>query len=356
MRNIEKIKKQKSNTADIILYSVILGIIINIISNALESIFDVNPTVYLIIGGCTVVLLIIATLLYKVFKLNMYLIIKSSFIVDENNNNDILSVPNYKISEDMYEYLLSSFVENTAIQNLWTNGVFNNLVNEQFSENEIRNSNSGEIRNLFVELVEYCLLENLSIFIEDYFNSKNMRKNIITLSQNSLPDILLENRFLKLFSENPTNRSAFINLKTNDLENVVMMMGKGGAIYRRFSLNLPKYSKVFRKDKNTIIIDTKLFTLSLKVVFEGFNDFMEPEFYKYYIHKDWTDFSNYCFNVHVTVKYKLLSIFKIMDWKYYNWLDDYIEKLVHYCDIESFYKDINWDSAKTIIQILNYKN
>ena len=45
-------------------------------------------------------------------------------------------------------------------------------------------------------------MDDFSIFIEDYFNSRNMNENVITFDQNAVPDILLNNRFLKLFSEN----------------------------------------------------------------------------------------------------------------------------------------------------------
>lgn len=43
MKYINEIKKQKENTINIVLYSVILGVIINIISNALGLILDIKP-------------------------------------------------------------------------------------------------------------------------------------------------------------------------------------------------------------------------------------------------------------------------------------------------------------------------
>ena len=77
-----------------------------------------------------------------------------------------------------------------------------------------------------------------------------MNNNVINLDQKSIPDILLENRFLKLFSEDPNNRMSFVNDDSeNDYENVVKSY-QNGAIFRRFQLNLPKGSKVFRLEKH----------------------------------------------------------------------------------------------------------
>ena len=56
--------------------------------------------------------------------------------------------------------------------------------------------------------------------------------------------------------------------------------------------------------------------------------------------------------IEVDVKYKYSSLLKIWDWKYYNWLDEYLVKLLNYCDIENFYKNIGWEKSKTILRIL----
>ena len=54
----------------------------------------------------------------------------------------------------------------------------------------------------------------------------------------------------------------------------------------------------------------------------------------------------------LNVKYKISSLLKLWDWKYYNWLDEYLVKLANYCDIDTFYKNIGWEKSKTILRIL----
>ena len=69
MKYINEIKKQKENTMNIVLYSVILGVIINVISNALGLILDIKPWIYLVAGIGVSVLLIGLTLIYNILKL-----------------------------------------------------------------------------------------------------------------------------------------------------------------------------------------------------------------------------------------------------------------------------------------------
>ncbi|MCQ2485883.1 MAG: hypothetical protein MJ168_11200 [Clostridia bacterium] len=356
MKYINELKKQKSNTINIILYSVILGVVINIASDSLGELFETTPIINLLIGISFTVILISLTLIYNIVKLNKTIEYKGAFIVDEKNNNKLLSIPNYKISENMKEYLNSSFCENKAIKRQWQNGNFTSFDFIGVNKHKRIIAKTNESTDLLIELLEYCILDNLSIFIGDYFNLKHLNENVISLDQNSIPDILLDNRFLKLFSENPQNRSAFLcESETRNYDNVVLMQEKNGAIYRRFNLNLPKGSKAYRSNKNTVIIDTKLFVLTIKVLFGGFNTFIENDFYKYYLNKDDTSFSEYQFNIEINVKYKLNSIFRIHDWKYYNWLDTYVERLNHYCNFATFLEDIGWEKNKTIIKIINTK-
>lgn len=352
MKYIKNIKKQKLNTLQIILYSVILGIIINVISDALGFLLDIKPKLYLTLGIAIIIFLLSFTLVYNILKLNLKVKFVGDLIINKDKNNDILPIPNYEISKDMKDYLKSSFIENKAIKNLWCKGNFDYWVVAKEGNVEKIKRNENETKKLLVELIEYCVLENLSSFIVDYFNKLNMKKKVISINQNSIPEILLNNRFLKLFSENPNNRNAFVGNEAKEFNNVILMTIGNGAMYRKFDLSLPKGSKVYRKN-DKIMIDTKLFKLSLKINFDGFNSFIEPDFYKYYIHSKSDAFQEYEFQIEVEVKYKVLSIFKIMDWKYYNWLDEYIDVLQNYCDIKTFYKNINWCQSKTLIQILN---
>lgn len=80
---------------------------------------------------------------------------------------------------------------------------------------------------------------------------------------------------------------------------------------------------------------------------------VEKDFYKYYLHEtEYQGFHDWKYMVEFNVKYKISSLLKLWDWKYYNWLDEYLVKLANYCDVDTFYKNIGWEESKTILRIL----
>lgn len=360
-RTIEEFKNQKSELNSIIAYSIVLGISINIISGILNEIFDIPLWLKLIIWAGISLAVIIASQVIKLCRLNSKIKFKCLFIADESQKNKLIEIPNYKISMDMENNFEAAFSENLAYKKLWEDSGLDKLKGRKTL------GAVAESKKLLIEMLEYCILEHFSTFIGDYYNIRHITKKIISYSGNDLPDVLLKNRFLKLFSEDPKNRAAFCTSAetgiyiteesddtSDDMGTVIYMTGDNGAIYSRFSLNIPKGSKVFRKNDNTIVVDTKLFTLMYKVVFDGFSAVVESDFYKYYLHQTkHHGFHDWQYYVEVNVRYKITSLLKVWDWKYYNWLDEYLVKLSNYCDIDTFYNNIGWKESKTILRILN---
>lgn len=360
-KTIQELKNQKTELNGIIVYSIVLGISINIISGIISEILDIPIRLELIIWGFISLSVVLISQIIKLCRLNNKVKFDCLFIADESEKNEFVEIPNYKISMEMSRNFKSAFSENSAYQRIWEDSGLDKLNNKKTK------ASASESKKLLLEMIEYCLLQHFSIFIGDYYNTRNITKKIVSYSENDIPDVLLKNRFLKLFSEDPQNRSAFCSnqkskiyivedsndLTEYDFDNVVYMIGNNGALFRRFKLTMPKGSKVFRENDNTIVLDTKLFTLKYKVAFDGFTTVVEPDFYKYYLHKDKKfEFHDWKFYVEIDVKYKISSLLKLWDWKYYNWLDEYLEKLANYCDINIFYKNIGWEESKTILRIL----
>lgn len=362
-KSVEKFREEKHEYFNIVVFSVVLSTVINIISGALCDIYNIHPLVYIVCGSIITFFLIIFSLLYRIHKLNLSIEYKGMFIIDKQNKNRLIKIPNYKINNDMVNYLESSFIENKAMKKIWEEGNLQKINFCQSDKNGTIYAKCDESINLFLELVEYSLLENFSIFISDYFNLLHLHSKVELWSKESVPDILLTNRFLKLFSEDMNNRSAFFedtedsNNSTIECEGTVVTSYKNGALYRRFDLYLPKGTTIHKNNNNSITIDTKLFTLTIKYLYGGFSTVVDNEFIKYYIGREGKmSYHPYQFNININVKYKLVSIFKIYDWKYYNWLDEYIISLKHYCDKETFLNDICWNNNKTFIKVLEKMN
>lgn len=360
---VETFKNDKKDLLNIIVFSILLSTIINIVSNYVCDELNIKPYVVIILGAVIIIAMLLLYLFSKKHKLDSTVEFKGCFIVDRKSNNKMIRIPDYPINKNMINYLDSAFAENSALKEMWENGnlqMFESPISDKKGHIYAQTSSSVE---LLIELIEYSILEHFSTFICDYFNKLNMNDKVECLYIDSVPDVLLSNRFLRLFSENMENREAFLNdadEKSDDKRdnsNVVMAFGANGALFKRFDLTLPKNTKVKKDGKNTIVIDTNLFVIKIHYLYGGFSTIFDGEFYKYYIgDKKSFKYDTFQFNVNVDVKYKWSSIFKLYNWNLYNWFDDYLDSLHHYCDKNAFLNDINWDGTKSIIRVIKNIN
>ena len=169
----------------------------------------------------------------------------------------------------MSYYLKAALSENKALKNIW---IKNGLRVDYIDENGnyiLKTSKSCDILN---ELIEYCILNRLCTHLNSYFKL-NKLNDIKVIDRYEIPDILLENRFLKIFSEDINNREYFIDCipDKNEDEEFVSINGKEGTLYEKFELLLPRNSKIKRKNKNTILIDNYIFTISLSCMYDGYS-------------------------------------------------------------------------------------
>ena len=69
---------------------------------------------------------------------------------------------------------------------------------------------TGKGHQLIIEATEYYVLEKLSSHLTDYFNRPHFdEQELHTFARNDIPDVLLSNRFLELFSKPMEDRPLF---------------------------------------------------------------------------------------------------------------------------------------------------
>lgn len=360
-KTVKEFRNQRIELRRILAYSVIMGISINIISGSLGNMFNLPVWLSLTLWIGIALAIIVISQIIELHRLNSSIKFECHFITNESEKNSLVAIPGYKIVEDMERFFKAAFSENPAYRAIWEESGLDKLKGRHVM------TMPNDSKKLISEMIEYCVLQHFSTFIGDYYNTRRITEKTVEYSGEDIPNVLLKNRFLKLFSEEPKNRASFCNdptvgvhmvdeddTESKDKGTLVYMIGSNGAIYQRFNLAIPKGSNVYRKDDNTIEIDTKLFTLKYKFVFVGMSAFVEQDFYNYYLHMPIDSILHgWLFYIEIDVKYKVAALIKIWDWKYYNWLDEYLERISGYCDINQFYKNIYWNEAKTLIQILN---
>lgn len=271
----------------------------------------------------------------------------SGFIIYLKNENKLKEIPRYQFSEEILRFLSGAFGENEALRRQWEKEPLSNMYCME------KGKTPAASIKLVHEAVEYYVLETLSTHLTDYFNQEQYDKSELKeFSREDVPDILLKNRFMELFSAPMENRSAFSDDHDRDPGEgvVVMSLGPNGVFYSRFDLTLPKDAVVARVD-GKIIIETSKFKLTLAIIFEGTGYVTPRNFEKYYLAlDDFENFSEFKVKFNADVKFKLLSTITKSNWDYHSWLDGYFEKIEREMSGDAFFKKINWETVATMIQ------
>lgn len=271
----------------------------------------------------------------------------SGFIIYLKNENELKKIPRYQFSEEIFRFLSGAFGENEALRRQWEKEPLSNMYRME------KGKNSAASVKLIHEAVEYYALDTLSTHLTDYFNQEQYDESELKeFSREDVPDILLKNRFMELFSAPMENRSVFSDNHDRDHGEgvVVMSMGPNGAFYSRFDLTLPKDAVVTRAD-GKIIIETSKFKLTLAIVFEGTGYVTPINFEKYYLGlDDFENFSEFKVKFNADVKFKFLSTIGKSNWDYHSWLDGYFETMEREMSGDAFFKQINWETVATMIQ------
>ena len=355
----------KKDNYSLIMTSVLVAVGVNLLSTGIVDIFgfQYSEIIFIVLGILLSLGVIAWNALSKLRALNQTTKFKGFVIYDEDNHK-IVDVPEYEISTDMAKYQQCASSENKAFEKLWNKDsispfrAFDNKFDKKMSDSTTQ---SG---TLFIELLEYCLIEKLSLHLSDYFNDVDDKLKVQEFQKNDIPQVLLSNRFLKLFSEDMINREIFTcraDGYEEDVDNrhVVCAYNFSGGYYHKFDLILPKNSRVTRKGKNEIVIDTPILTLTLTSSFDGFNTVLRSGFNEYYMgftRHQRASLNDYQFNVEVSVTFKLRSLFLKERTIYYSWIDSFLDTLGEYMGKDRFFERINWDTAYTLIRCANITN
>lgn len=282
-----------------------------------------------------------------------YLILRSSiklrkskfmsgiFLIDENS--DIIPVYRYKFSEDLSETFTAAKAENKALFRGWGRKNSEDDNHHHF----IRSSNSIRLLN---EMIEYFIVSKLSLHLNAYFINNELvsEDELVRLDRNKVPDILLQNRILDLFSRPMQDRDAFEDFGDDPYsENIVLSYGKNGAIFDRFEIELPKKTIFTRDSEGNLILKTPRFSMIIETEVSGMNANTPRHFEKLYMKKDFMQIDAFKASIKISTKFHITSIFSGKGWEYFLWIDSFIDSLDASFSFKRFIKHIGWETALT---------
>lgn len=334
---------------------------------------DQQPTAILCLGLTLTLLPLIHIFLNLCFHRKREALIEAAFCLD-NQNNEAKKILGYKFSTDLCSILQAGFIENPAWQRLWndhpiiqitpTSKSYENVVSiaphksddaKLIQMTEVSTSYKPIPRSaiLMVEGIEFMILATLSIHLSDHFKRVNPDKAsdlIYEFKRTDFSKLLMDNRFLGLFSTPLENRPIFSNVPNiSQTSNLTEIRGVNGERYTNFKLKLPKETVVERPKHGCLQLTNSRFKLKIEVIYEGYDFNLPDGFEQAYIGLAPNAISTKKIKLKITNEIYLKSLFSFKNWQYYSWLDSFVEELYSQFSFEEFIKQINWSTVSTLL-------
>lgn len=351
---INKLLVSRSGLLEIIIMALLISSGINLVTTGISTKF-VKFNDYITYAGVIFVIIGLVYLTFKVFGNRSISHTSNGFFVYHKLNKKLVPVNRYQVSSSLSDYIKALFTENKALSNMWNKEDFTDryiVENDMLIKKEIKSD------QLLVEAIEYFVISRLSTHLTDYFNKFNNSDKLKTFIRNEVPDVLLSNRFLELFSKPMEEREPFADFTDNNTEKnrKTVMAFSEGAFFDHFELTLPKKSVVRRRGKNQVEISTNRFKMKIETMFDGMGESLPYKFEKYYLLLDkFSEISVYNFQVKVDIRFNLLSLFSFNGWRYYQWVDSFLLDIDKKINKVEFFNKINWDSNVTLYEMMDNK-
>ena len=242
---VRRILQAQRSAVELVLVAVVLGFGVNIASSALPAKLGLSTGSSLALGSGMCLL----SLLYAIYRVSASLSMSAKFqgVLLLGKENQVHEIGRYRFSESTASNIRGLTVENKALGGSWK------LANlgccfEGRADPKHRHTETGQ--QLAVEVIEYFVLDELSLHLSEYFVSERSVPDeaVARIKRRDIPQVLLDNHFLDLFSKPMSEREAFTDHDDDDGRKVVAAWGPNGEVFDQFELILPKGSSLTRKD------------------------------------------------------------------------------------------------------------
>ncbi|MFH1267189.1 MAG: hypothetical protein ABIK89_15785, partial [Planctomycetota bacterium] len=208
---------------------------------------------------------------------------------------------------------------------------------------------------LLREAAEYAIIHQLSLDLSAYFQDYSPDDKLVQeYTRSDVPQILLQNRVLSLLCTPLEERVPFIELSMSKHQppgEIHSVHRLDGSVYSRFDLWLPSGSTLSRPSSNVLQLDSKRLSLTLKVVFKGINTNVPAGFLPFFFGVEPRCFVTYQVDVRVTAVVKPWALLRQAGWRYYQWLDSFLDRLHEFLSFDDYLNRIQWDANYARLRI-----
>lgn len=344
------VRNVSRNTVEILALAFLLALGINLLSSALPVELSLSSRGTGVVG----LMLIFTSVAYLAYRFRAVtareLKLEGILALDKARKPE--EIDRYELSERMNRYFRGISAENKAIAKLWTDSRIGIELDEIARTSRGAHSQANQLVH---EALEYFVLDRLTLHLSAYFDSERDvdECSVVRVERADIPQVLLQNRFLELFSKPMEMREAFMDHCTGDEHGkIVYATGKDGAFFDHFELVLPSKSKVARLPGSGLSIQTSRFHLTVRPEFIGASTIFPNRFEELYLDRKFDDLDLYGVSLRVKVEFKWWSLLTNSGWDYYEWLDSFLDELAATFDFENFLSKINWEAAASVATVL----
>ncbi len=331
----------KANLFEVLIIAVLVALGVNVIASGLIGYLSFSFIQSVIIGALLVFLGALV-LLRNVRPINSGTYKFEGLVCLEKSTHELLAIEGYDFTEEVSQYVKALCAENKAFHRIWTEESIGSGLS--FEKDNVTHKNPKS-NALLIEAIEYYILRSLSLHLSSHFNNNNSVSDdyLVTLERKSIPDVLLENRYLDLFSRPMDEREQFLDHGAKPTHGkVVYAFGKDGAIFDHFEMVLPKGSSIVRENNSSISIITNRFKINFRSVFGGWNSNLPRHFESLYLGKESRSVSTFEAGLTVSIDFYTRSLLTAKGWEYYWWLDSFLVKLEQSFSKDYFLSKISW--------------
>lgn len=375
---IERILTEKRELLKLFLIATILAFAVSTLSSLFTAQTHISQEITVVI--CLLLILFSTLILLK--DINKILNFKESidaFVFFHPEKNEVISVKNYRFSEQLQRVMRAITTESKSIKSEWVKDPLESprkaKKQEQLDDQSeackpsyisiikvpIDSNPLFECKSvrLLEEATSFVLLEELSLHLSSYFNESSNDSFLREYKREDIPDSLLKNRVLNLLTTPIEHRDIFLDAypdgKIKEDGEIHTIWGSNGTIYSRFDLVLPDQSVIKHADHKVVRIETKRLNLELAVDFNGCSGVVSRSFCTNYVNCAHEDISVRKVTITFSGSIKASTLFRSSGWQYYKWLDSFKNRLSASFDFLEFQKDIHWDLIEPLLYSLRQK-
>jgi len=342
---IDQLQAERASIVELIAIAIVIALAVNLLANVIFQSLSQHWRILASGGFLTVAVIYLGVRRFGHLQTEFQ---SEGFLLYDAAKKAFIPVEDYELSREVCRFQKAAFAENKAYRQQW----------EQDPLENIHCDGTGRARDpaaakLLRELLDYIVLSALSTHLTDYFgHDKFDTTRLKKYERSDIPETLLRNRYLELFSKPMEDRAVFGPGKDSPKGVIYSAYGTGGTIYERFELILPTESTVTGGAGAGVVIRTPLIEVSITPRFDGFCTVLPFDFVKHYVGvASPFDITEFLIRLEVRLRIRFRGIFSWRTWGYHRWAESFFEELRRIFDSDEFLNRINWDFLQGMLRV-----